>query len=142
MATELQNHTEQSTTSLVGGIIDDMQDLVKQQVQLTRNEISGEIQRASEAAQFFAVGAAILFFGAFTLCLALVYLLHWASSPTGSDAAKIPLWACYALVGGPLTVVGGVLTWMGRAKMQTIHPLQNPATEALKENVKWATNSK
>jgi hypothetical protein len=146
MATEVQNSTEPSTTSLVSGIIDDMQDLVKQQVQLTRKEITEEIHKASQAAQFFALGAAILFFGAFTLCLALVYLLHWAASPAapaaGSDAAKIPLWVCYAIVGGPLAVIGGYLTWLGRAKLETIHPLQNPATEALKDNVKWATNTK
>jgi len=141
MATELQNPNEQSATSLVGGIIDDMQDLVKQQVQLTRKEINEELHKASEAAQFFALGGAILFLGLVIVALTLLYLLHWGSSPPETDPAKIPLWACHALVGGPLSLLGAFLAWMGREKLRSISPLHNQATEALKENVKWATNT-
>jgi len=142
MAIELQNPTEQSATSLVGGIIDDVQDLVKQQVQLTKKEINEELHKASEAAQLYAVGGAVLALGIIFIGLTLVNLIHWASAPAGSDPGRIPLWACHVLVGGPLTLIGGALTWMGREKLSSINPLHNPATEALKENVKWATNSK
>lgn len=142
MATELQTPTDQSTVSLVGGIIDDLQDLVKQQIQLTRKEITEEVHKAAQAAQFYALGGAVLFLGLVIGGLTLVHLLHWVSAPAGSDPARIPLWACHALVGGPLILIGSVLTWLGRQKLESINPLHNPATEALKENVKWATNSK
>lgn len=143
MATDLQNPpTEQSATSLVSGIIDDLQDLVKQQVQLTRKEVTQEVHNAGSAIVFFATGAAVLFFGAFFVGFMLVHLLHWVSSPSGSDPATIPLWACHAIIGVPLAIVGLVLTGKGYAKLQSINPLHNPATEALKDNVKWATNSK
>jgi len=72
----------------------------------------------------------------------LVHLIHWISAPAGLDPAKIPLWACHAILGVPLAVIGGVLAWLGRQKVKSINPLHNPATEALKENVRWATNSK
>jgi len=142
MATELQNPTDQSTTALVGGIIDDMQDLVKQQVQLTRKEITEEVHKASAAVQLYALGGAVLFLGLFIGGLALVHLVHWASAPLGSDPAQIPLWACHGIVGGPLMLIGAILAWMGRDKLASIHPLHNVATEALKDNVKWVTNSK
>lgn len=142
MAMELQNPTDQSATSLVGGILDDVQDLVKQQVQLTRNEITKEVHSAADAVVFFASGAAVLFLGALVLSLALAHLVHWIASPTGTDPASIPLWACHALVGLPALILGGVLTWLGREKLRTINPLHNVATEALKENVEWATSSK
>lgn len=141
MSTDFQNSTDQSATSLVGGIIDDMQDLVKQQVQLTKKEIKQEVHSALLAIIFFASGAAVLFFGALILGFMLVHLLHWCTSPAGADPATIPLWACHALVGGPLAILGGILTWLGFGKLKSINPLDNPATEALKENVKWATNS-
>jgi hypothetical protein len=140
MATDIQDPTEPSTTALVGGIIDDMQDLLKQQIQLTRMEISKEIQTGAEAVLFFATGGAVLFFGAFFVGLSLVHLLHWASAPAGSDPAAIPLWLCHAILGGPLLLIGGVLAWLGRQRLRTVSPLHNPAAEALKENVKWATN--
>ena len=141
MVTDLQEPKEQTTVSLVGGIIDDMQHLVKQQVQLTRKEITQDIHKASEAAQFYAMGGAVLFLGVFILCLALVHLVYWAGIP-GSDAARIPLWAAHAIVGGPLAALGGYLVWMGRNRFGEIHPLQNPATQGMKENVQWATNAK
>jgi len=142
MAIDLQNPTDQSATSLVGGILDDVQDLVKQQVQLARNEVTKEVSKAADAAVFFASGAAVLFFAALVLVLTMVHLLHWISSPAGTDPATIPLWACHAIVGGPAVIAGGVLTWLGREKLSSINPLHNPATEALKDNLEWATNSR
>jgi hypothetical protein len=142
MATELQNPTDQSATSLVGGIIDDMHDLVKQQVQLTRKEITEEVHKASEAAQLYLMGGAILLLGLVFVGFTLVHLLHWVLGPAAADASRLPLWACHAAVGGPLTIIGGVMTWMGRETLRSINPLHNAATDALKENVKWATNAK
>jgi len=142
MATDFTNSTSPSATSLVSGILDDVQDLIKQQVQLTRKEVKEEVQKGADAAIFFATGGAVLFFGALLLGLSLVFLLHWLSAPAGSDPGKIPLWGCFALVGGPLTAIGMILAWLGKNKLSSINPLHNPATEALKENVQWATNAK
>lgn len=142
MAPEIQHSTDQSVTSLVSGIIDDLRDLVKQQLRLTRHEIVADLHKARESALMFILGAGILFLGAIVLCFALVHLLHWAVSPTGTDPARLPLWACYGLVGLALTVVGGVLGWAGEMKLRTIRPLDSTASEALKDNVEWATRSK
>jgi len=142
MATAFQNPTDQSATSLVTGIIEDLQDLVKQQIQLARREVQQDIRKATEGALFFAMSAGILFLGAIVSCFALAYLLHWATSPTDADPARLPLWACHGIVGLVLLVGGGALAWAGRMKFQSIHPLNNPATEALKENIEWATNQK
>jgi len=142
MATDTHNPTEQSATSLVGGIIDDMQELVKQQVQLTKKEMKEEIQKAAESAALFAVAGGVIFFGFFFVGFGLVHLIHWASSPAGSDPGRIPLWVCYGFVGVPLALIGGILIWIGRQKIKSIDPMHNPAADALKENVRWATNSK
>jgi len=111
-------------------------------VELTKKEMTAEMHKAIDAAILYAIGGAVLFIGALILCHSLAHLAHWAGSPTATDPGRIPLWGCFALVGVPLTVTGGVLAWMGKAKVQSIHPLHNPATEALKENVQWATNKK
>jgi len=37
--------------------------------------------------------------------------------------------------------VGAVLTFMGKKKMDAIHPLEQSA-QALKENLEWTTNPK
>jgi hypothetical protein len=68
-----------------------------------------------------------------------IFLLHWASGPQGMDPAWIPLWACFAIVGFPTAVLGAILLVFAIMRLKSIHPLHNAATEALKENVQWAT---
>jgi len=129
-------------TSLVSGIMSDMQDLVKQQFQLMRREIEEDLRKSREAASIFVLGTGILFLGAIPLCLMLVHLIHWAGLPAGADPASFPLWACHGVVGAVLFAMGGVLMVVARQKMKSVNPLQNPATEALKENVQWLTTPK
>jgi len=142
MATGYQNSSEQTATSLVTGIIDDIQELVKQQFQLARREVEQDVRKATQGALYFALSAGILFIGAIVSCFALAHLLHWATSPVATDPARFPLWACYGVVGVALLAIGGVLACVGRMKFKTIDPVHNPATEALKENIEWATNQK
>jgi len=142
MATEVQNHSEPSLTSLVSGIVSDMQDLVKQQLQLTRREIEEDLRKSQEAASIFALGAGVLFLGAIPLCLMLVHLLHWLTSPPQTDSAALPLWACHGIVGVVLLVIGGCLAIVAGRTWKSVRPLQNPAAEALKENVQWLTKPK
>jgi len=142
MATGYQNPTDQSATSLVTGIIDDLQALVKQQFLLARQEIKQDFRRATDGMLFMALSAGILFLGAIVFCFAVVYLLHWAGSPSDADPSRFPLWACHGVVGLVLLITGGIFAGVGLAKFKSIDPVNNPATEALKENIDWATNKK
>jgi len=146
MATEVQNQPEQqSLTTLVTGIVNDFQDLVKQQLQLTRREIEADLRKTREAASLWALGLGVVFLGAITLCLMLAHLIHWLAIPAtaaGYDPAAIPLWACYLIVGAVLVGGGGCLVLAGKKKIDSVHPLDNPATQALKENVQWLSTPK
>jgi len=142
MATEVRDRSEPSLTSLVSGIANDMQDLVKQQLLLTRREIEADVRKATAAASILALGMGVVFLGAISFCLMLVHLLHWLTSPPATDPAGLPLWGCHAVVAVVFLVVGGCLAWVGRQKLSTLHPLDNQATEALKENVQWLTTPK
>jgi len=144
MATEVQHPPDQSITSLVGGIVSDVGDLVKQQLQLVRKEVEDDLRKTTEAASLLGFGLGVLFLSGIPLCLMLAHLLHWLTTPAGSglDPASIPLWGCYAIVGVALALIGLCLIVAGKKKIQTVHPLDNPATEALKENVQWLTTPK
>jgi hypothetical protein len=140
MASDLHPTTEQSTTSLVSGIIDDFESLLKQQMELTRQEIIKEVYKARDAALSLAIGAGTTFLAAVALFFAVIHLLHWLTGPAGMDPAWLPLWACYGIVGFLLAATAGVLLSTAVVKLRSIKPLQNPATDALKENVQWATH--
>jgi len=142
MATDVENRSEPSLSSLVSGIVSDVQDLIKQQLQLTRREIEEDFRKTREAAALFCVGVGVTLLSAISFCLMFAHLLHWLTAPPGTDLARLPLWGCHAIVGAVLVIIGGALVSMGKQRMKSVDPVHNPATQALKENVQWMTNPK
>lgn len=132
MATNLQTSPESSVTSLLTGIVNDFQDLIKQQMALFKHEVSSDMRTTREVTTSLAVGLGILFVGAILLCLMLVHLLAWAFP-------NLPLWACYGIVGGMMAAVGGVLAWQAQQRFETFNPLPDESVAALQENLEWKT---
>jgi hypothetical protein len=143
MATDLQSPPEQqSMTGVIAGIVDDFQKLISQQMDMVRAEIRRDWEKTKEALWPLAVGSALLITGGLLVSLMLVFLIHWASSPPAYDLARVPLWGCFGLVGSCFLIVGGILLGMGIHRFHSFTPLPEKSAEALKENVKWLTNSK
>lgn len=135
MSAEVENPPQQSAVSLLRGALLDLEHLVEQQFRLTRLEIEEELRQGSAAAALFLLGVTVVFLAAFVVCLSLAHLMHWMTSPTGSDPAWLPLWACYAIVAAVLAVLGGVLMHVGRSRFRSVEMCQNPVTEILQEPV-------
>jgi len=146
MATEVQNHPEQSMASLVGGIVGDVQDLIKQQLALTRKEIEADLRKTREAATLLAVGIGLALFGCFAFCLMLAHLIHQltirADLQHWQDPAAIPLWGCYGIVAAVLLLGGGALAFAGKKKFDSFNPLPDESAQVLKENIEWIANKK
>jgi hypothetical protein len=145
MATEVQNHTEQqSVATLVSGIVTDVQDLIKQQLQLTRKEIEADFRKTREAASLLVIGLGVLFFGGFAFCLMLAHLIHFLAVPSGvvRDPATIPLWACHGIVAAVFLVVGGGMSFAGKKKFDSFNPLPDESAQVLKENIEWIANKR
>jgi len=136
MSAEVQGPPEPSTLALVSGILVDLEHLVEQQLQLTRREIEEELRQSSVAVAIFGSGIGLFFLTTIQLCLAGVHLLHWMTSPAGTDPAQIPLWACHTIVAVLLAVVGGVLIQIARIRFRSVPPCQNPLSEILEEPVR------
>jgi len=127
-----------SMSALVGGIISDAQQLVRQEVALARREIQQEIQKAKAAALSLAAGACVLVFGVMLLCFMLVYLLFWLTNAT--QPPGFPLWGCFGIVGAALVILGGLLLLTARNKASQIHLVPPQTAQTLRENVQWIKN--
>lgn len=137
MANEVQTGAEQpSLTSLVSGIVQDVQDLIKQQLSFTQREIQEDLRRSKEAVIPLLVGLGVILMGVGLLSVMLVHLLHWTTD------GRLPLWGCYAIVGVLLAAAGGVLFFVGKKQFESFNPLPDKSVEALKENVQWLTHPK
>jgi len=141
MATEVQNHSEESMASLASGIVSDFQDLLKQQLELTRREIKAEIREGKEAALFASLGGALCFIGVFALCWMLVHLLHWLGAPAGTtiDSSRLPLWASFGIVGGLFLLAGGAALIAAKKRINAIGTPLHESAQGLKENLEWKT---
>ncbi|HQZ65227.1 MAG TPA: phage holin family protein [Planctomycetaceae bacterium] len=122
-----------SLASLLSGILGDLQKLVEQQFQLTRCELEQEFRQRASAAAVFGMGLATIFLAAFMLSLSAAHLLHWLMTSGTADTARLPLWACEAMICGAQTVAGSLLVWKGRRQFQVISACQNPASEIFQD---------
>jgi len=122
-----------SLSSLVGGIINDFQALVKQEAALARREFTEELREAKQAAISLGIGVGVLVVGSLLLMLMLVFLLNWA-------VPAIPLWGSFGIIGGLLIVAGGALLARAKAKAEHIHVVPERTAETMKENLKWIKN--
>jgi drug/metabolite transporter (DMT)-like permease len=127
MATERER--EPSLASLLGGVVGDMQTLVRQEIALARQEIREELSGAKDAGTALAIAVGVLAVGGLllvlTLAQALAYFLHW------------PVWAGYGVVGIVLAAVGYIMFSSAQKRMQQISPLPEKTVETMKENVEW-----
>jgi len=139
MATTTDFHTEhehdthhQSLTDLASGVIADVQQLLKQQMQLFRAELSQDLRRTRQLAQCFAVGAGLVAFSAVMLLIAAVHLLAYLTG--------WPMWAAWGTVGLVTLVGGAVALVIGARIVKSYNPLPDKSLHALQENVSCLTN--
>lgn len=134
MASDLHTDSGPSMTTLMGGIIGDAQELMKQQLDLFRTELREDIRKTKEALISLAIGAVLLAIGGFLLCFMAVYMLVYF--------LELPVWAGFAIVGGVFALIGGGLTAVAIGRFQSFNPLPDESAQALQENVRWITNPK
>jgi uncharacterized membrane protein YqjE len=136
MADRIPADTSPSMASLLGGIVSDIQTLIRQEVALARTELQREWEKAKTAAGSMAAGTAVLALGGILLCLALVHLIAWAIDKPWS------LWVSYLIVGGVLALLGGVLFYVGRTRAAEVNVIPPQTAETMRENVEWIQNPK
>jgi hypothetical protein len=131
----VDNHhadNSQGIAALVGGLIDDSQRLIAQQVTLLRRELQDEWEKARQAGGLLGTGLTILTIGAVLLGFMLVELLHL----TG-----LPYWACYAIAGGGMAIVGGALVQAGATQMNRVSLVPPQTADTLARDVEAVTTT-
>jgi len=142
METQVPASSEPSVSHLVKGIVDDLGDLIKHQLQFAKKEVQTDLRKSKEAVTALAMGAGAVFLGILFTGFMAVHLLHWLTAPSEADLASLPLWSCYAIVSVLCLGSGAALILAGKKKFGSFNPLPDQTVETMKENVQWMTNSK
>lgn len=102
----------ESSASLVGGLIGDVQTLTRQEIALVRQQTLEDLLWLRDAGIALAPAVALLAFGALLLALALAQgvaaLLSW------------PTWAGHASIGAILAITGFLLVFTHRTTARTV----------------------
>jgi hypothetical protein len=129
----VEHADQQTTTSLVTGIVKDAQELMKQHVQLLQVEVEDDLRATTQAGITLAIGTATALVGAVLLAMCLVELLKLAGMAP---------WAAYGLLGAIVAGVGGVLVAGALTAFSKINPLPEKSVEEVKEDLGWQTKPK
>jgi hypothetical protein len=121
-----------SLATLVGGIVSDLQTLIRQELQLARREVQQEFDKAKFGIGMLAAGAGLMALAIIPLLFMLVHLI--------AHFAGLPLWASFGIVGGGFALLGGLLIALGVAKVRQVHLVPPQTAETMRENVQWLKN--
>jgi hypothetical protein len=103
MATKLREDTR-SVPALIGDIVRDLSDLVRQEIALAKMEASEKVSSLQTAVIAIAIGGAVLFAGLIVLLDAAVYALGNVMGPIVDRFPALP-----ALIVGLLVVIIGAI---------------------------------
>jgi len=118
--------------SLVGGIIEDTQRLVRQEVALARSEAQEAWDKAKMSAALLAAALAVCVPSGVLLGFMLVRLLEQV----------LPYeWACFGIVGGSFALVGGILIYGGMTRFHQVRLVPHQTVETLQQDVRAATTA-
>ncbi len=122
----LNGSAQPSMTTLVSGILTDVQELMAQQTRLLRLEIREDLHKARSGAIYLGVGLGIAAVGGLLLCVALPLLLR--------ALTNWPEWVCFGIFGILFLFIGGGAAYAAMKMFQDAASLPE-STTTLKENI-------
>ena len=121
---------DRSMAEILKDIISNIQEIVRGEVRLAKQEVKTEAAKAWNSARMLMVGWILALFAAGYVLLGIVYAL----------ALAIPAWAAAGGVGIALAIAAAVSISVGLHRLKLVHPAPEKTIETIKENVQWMKN--
>jgi uncharacterized membrane protein YqjE len=118
-----------SISSLLKGILTDLQSLMREEIALARVELTEQATRARTAAMSFGMAVAALAFGGTFLLIAIALGI--------SDAFDWPASAGFLVVAIVLSIAGFIAYSAARRRVKAMNVVPEETVSTLKENSAW-----
>jgi hypothetical protein len=115
-----------SLTSLLGGIVSDVQKLLEDHLHLLRLEVVEDLNKSKNALLPLAVGGGLLLTAFLLLLVALIGWLAWLQP-------EIPWFGWVGIVAGSLGTLGLLLLWLAQNRWQRVNPLPEKTMLSVKK---------
>jgi hypothetical protein len=126
---ELTGEGEPSIAQLIGGLVADAEHVIRKELELAKVEIEDMGKRAARSAVAVATGGVVLGAGGLLLLFMFVHLI--------TSLAAVDLWISYAIVGGAVAVIGGILLATGLARIRNMDVVPRETADALRKDAQW-----
>jgi CHASE3 domain sensor protein len=134
MLENLQADPQPGVASLVGGILDDAQRLIRQEVALAQREVAQSWDKAKTGVALLAGSAAVGIVAGVLLGFMLVKFLQQYLLPNDE-------WACFAIVGGLFALLAGALVYRGINQINQVRLSLPQTAETLREDAQVVSNA-
>lgn len=121
-----------SLSELFSGVVENLQNIVRSEVQLAKTELQEEAKKAGKAAAMLGAGALMGFYAVGLLLLTIVWIL----------ATQMSDWLAALIVTVVVAVIAGILVMMGKSRMQEVQPKPEETIASVKEDVEWVKQHK
>jgi uncharacterized membrane protein YqjE len=122
--------SQQGVGTLVSGVIEDLQALVRGEVQLAKTELKEDAKEIGSGAAMIAVGALVGLVGFIFLMLGVTYLLN----------KSIEMWFAAGIVGAVLVAIAAIVAMNGKGKLSAANLKPQQTIDSMKENKEWASH--
>jgi len=119
----------ESLGTLVGGIVEDLQNIVRGEVQLAKTELKEDAGALGKGAGMLVAGAVVGLVGFIFLMLGVTYLLN----------KSIQMWLAAGLVGVALLIIAAIVAMVGKNQMSAANLTPRQTIESVKEDQQWAS---
>lgn len=128
-ARETLNQGVDNLGSMVGSIIEDLQGIVRGEVQLAKTEMKEEATQMGKGAGMAGAGVFFGLVGFIFLMLSLTYLLNkW-----------VEMWIAAGIVGLVLAIIAAILVMTGKNQISEANLTPDKTIESVKEDKEWAS---
>jgi len=123
---------DKSLGELFSSLTSDLSTLLRQEVELAREEMRVEARKATKAGGAFGGAAVVGLLTGVALVMTLGFVLD----------TFMPAWAAFLIVTAVLALVAAVLALQGRARLREIDPKPEKTVQTLKEDAQWLSEQR
>ena len=120
---------ERSLGELISDLTKDTTQLVRQEINLAKTEITQKATKVGKDVGMIAVGGVVAYVGLLALVAAIV---------CGLVAVGLAAWVAALIVGLVFGIGGGLVAFQGLSALKRVDPMPRQTMESLKEDAEWA----
>jgi VIT1/CCC1 family predicted Fe2+/Mn2+ transporter len=124
----MATYNERSLPEVLQGIVGNIEEIIRSEVQLAKTEVKDELSKASRPAGMMGAGFVLSLYAGGFMLLAAVYGLTYVMAA----------WMAALIVGVVLAIAATLFISVGKKNLKLVNAVPQRTAETMRENMEWA----